>query len=310
MQEDVNATGYREEPAPRSTGLVCSWTAALPGDAGPYLQRVVPDGCVDLIWHGPDGEIRVAGPDTGPMPAIMRPGDSMVAVRFGPGAAPPVLGVPADAVRDGRPPLRDLWGGSADRLADAMAAAGTDEERRAVLLAAVTERAGAARPADPLVPAVVAGLARGSVRQVSDRLGLGERQLRRRSLAAFGYGPKTLQRVLRFQRALRLAARRATARRRRVRGGLRRPGAFRARGARPGGRARPATCCEASAPRACSVVYPRHSGLVMGVQIRKLTSHPPSSSCAPIRASRWIAMTSSANSLLPKPSGDGARSRG
>lgn len=67
------------------------------------------------------------------------------------------------------------------------------------------ERAGAARPADPLVPAVVAGLARGSVRQVSDRLGLGERQLRRRSLAAFGYGPKTLQRVLRFQRALRLA---------------------------------------------------------------------------------------------------------
>ena len=29
--------------------------------------------------------------------------------------------------------------------------------------------------------------------------------MRRRSLAAFGYGPKTLQRVLRFQRALGLA---------------------------------------------------------------------------------------------------------
>jgi AraC-like DNA-binding protein len=35
---------------------------------------------------------------------------------------------------------------------------------------------------------------------VIDRLGLSERQLRRRCQIAAGYGPKTLQRVLRFQR--------------------------------------------------------------------------------------------------------------
>lgn len=34
--------------------------------------------------------------------------------------------------------------------------------------------------------------------------GLGPRQLHRRSLAAFGYGPKTLARILRLQRALAL----------------------------------------------------------------------------------------------------------
>jgi AraC-like DNA-binding protein len=39
------------------------------------------------------------------------------------------------------------------------------------------------------------------------RSGLGERQLRRRCEAAFGYGPKTLARVLRLQRALELARR-------------------------------------------------------------------------------------------------------
>ncbi|NKZ05115.1 helix-turn-helix domain-containing protein [Actinomadura latina] len=128
----------------------------------------------------------------------MRPGDVLVAVRFRPGTAPPVLGVPADAVRDGRVPLRELWGAEADRLAEDVAAAG---DRRAALVAAVRRRIG---PPDPLVPAVVAGLARGSVRDVADDLGIGERQLRRRSAAAFGYGPKTLQRVLRFQRALAL----------------------------------------------------------------------------------------------------------
>ncbi|MFI0371665.1 helix-turn-helix domain-containing protein [Actinomadura sp. 1N219] len=190
----MNPTGYREYPAP---GLACSWTSALPRDAEPFLQRVVPDGCVDLMWSA--SGITVAGPDTGPMPALMRPGDAVAAVRFAPGTAPPVLGVPADAIRDGRLPLRDLWGAEADRLAESVASA---RDPHAALVAAVRERL---RPADPLVPAVVSGLAAGSVRDVADGLGISERQLRRRSLAAFGYGPKTLQRVLRFQRALRLA---------------------------------------------------------------------------------------------------------
>ncbi|WP_433468672.1 helix-turn-helix domain-containing protein [Spirillospora sp. CA-128828] len=190
----MNPTGYREY---RTPGLACSWTAALPPGAEPFVQRVVPDGCVDVMWSA--GGILVAGPDTGPMPSLVRPGDEVVAVRFGPGAAPPVLGVPADAIRDARLPLRELWGADADRLAEGVAAAG---DRRGALVAAVRERV---RPVDPLVAAVVAGLGRSTVRDVADGLGLGERQLRRRSLAAFGYGPKTLQRVLRFQRALGLA---------------------------------------------------------------------------------------------------------
>jgi AraC-like DNA-binding protein len=59
----------------------------------------------------------------------------------------------------------------------------------------------------PRVASLAAGaLARGeSVGATAARLGLSDRQLRRRCLVAFGYGPKTLQRVLRFQRALRLA---------------------------------------------------------------------------------------------------------
>ncbi|MDF3148621.1 helix-turn-helix domain-containing protein, partial [Streptomyces sp. T21Q-yed] len=39
----------------------------------------------------------------------------------------------------------------------------------------------------------------------ADELGLGSRQLHRRCLTAFGYGPKTLARILRLQRALALA---------------------------------------------------------------------------------------------------------
>src|SRR5690606_41603463 len=71
--------------------------------------------------------------------------------------------------------------------------------------ALVAAGGGGMRAAVRAVRALVAGLSGRSVREAADRVGLSERQLRRRSLAAFGYGPKTLQRVLRFQRALRLA---------------------------------------------------------------------------------------------------------
>ncbi len=43
------------------------------------------------------------------------------------------------------------------------------------------------------------------VAATADELGLSARQLHRRALTAFGYGPKTLARVLRLQRALALA---------------------------------------------------------------------------------------------------------
>jgi AraC-like DNA-binding protein len=44
-----------------------------------------------------------------------------------------------------------------------------------------------------------------TVRSAAGRSGLSERQLHRRCLPLFGYGPKTLARVLRFDRALALA---------------------------------------------------------------------------------------------------------
>lgn len=44
----------------------------------------------------------------------------------------------------------------------------------------------------------------GTVAGAADAVGVGARQLHRRSLDAFGYGPKTLARVLRLQRALTL----------------------------------------------------------------------------------------------------------
>ncbi|MEU6719965.1 DUF6597 domain-containing transcriptional factor [Nonomuraea sp. NPDC046802] len=59
---------------------------------------------------------------------------------------------------------------------------------------------------DRVAPAIATALRTGrTVAEAAWDLGFSERQLHRRSLASFGYSPKTLQRIVRFQRALRMA---------------------------------------------------------------------------------------------------------
>lgn len=190
---------YEERrPAPALAGrIACEWSSVSEtGDT----RLVVPDGCVDLIW-GPEGPF-VAGPDTGPVPTAMRPGDTFTGVRFRPGAVGEVFGVPLAWLRDQRVPV-----GSLDVMRElSEAEPGEPGARAAVLRAAVVRRLRETSPVDPAAMALVAALRQGrTVREAAGDLGYSERQLHRKSVAGFGYPPKTLQRIVRFQRALRLA---------------------------------------------------------------------------------------------------------
>jgi AraC-like DNA-binding protein len=151
-----------------------------------------------------------------------------------------MLGVHADAILDQRVDLTEVWGRPrADELLDRVARAAdtggvanaTDAGGVAnatdtsgfwkptetcgvakLLEAAVRRRLAAAAP-DLLVDALVARLsarresAPRVLRTLAAELGATERSLHRRCTAAVGYGPKTLDRVLRFRRARRLAGR-------------------------------------------------------------------------------------------------------
>lgn len=195
-----HVTEYAERPSAHEV-FACTWSRTLPKGAPP--THVVPDACADVLWHREAGRLFVAGPDTYAHRTSLPPG-VLLGVRFRPGRAPAGLGAPASSVRDERVDLDQLW--PADRvrrLADELAAAPSVLAAEQVLARSVVS---VAADWDPAVPGLLALVARGErVAAVADALGWTERQLHRRSLAAFGYGPKTLQRVLRFDRALRLA---------------------------------------------------------------------------------------------------------
>ncbi|MGH9113407.1 MAG: DUF6597 domain-containing transcriptional factor, partial [Acidimicrobiales bacterium] len=116
---------YRElpPPPPLAPYIACLWMHAV-DDAGPdYHQPVLPDGCMDLI--STDGEVIVAGPATRPVTVRVAAGSVTVAVRFRPGAAPPVLGVSAAELRDQDTAIDDVWG-RAGSIVAARAAEATD----------------------------------------------------------------------------------------------------------------------------------------------------------------------------------------
>jgi AraC-like DNA-binding protein len=100
-------------------------------------------------------------------------------------------------VRDQRVPLAELHPALARR---AVAHLELGASPVPVLLGLASALPG--RPAEPGVRAVAAHLAAGaSAGDTADRLGWTERSLHRRCLAAFGYGPAVLRRVLRFRMA-------------------------------------------------------------------------------------------------------------
>ncbi|MEV4342867.1 helix-turn-helix domain-containing protein [Actinoplanes sp. NPDC049596] len=172
---------------------VIAWRSVTPPGAAPL--RILPDGCLDLIWQ--DGTVFVAGPDTTAQLGRPSPGSRHAALRFGAGTGPGVLGVPASELVDRQVRLDALWPAAAVR---AIAEAG---DPLAALTAAAFDRW---RTPDRTMVALAAAARAGlPVSAVADRCSLSPRQLQRRSNDAFGYGPKTLHRIFRMQRAVALA---------------------------------------------------------------------------------------------------------
>jgi AraC-like DNA-binding protein len=180
--------------------VACTWEQVTPHG---QQQRVLPDGCIDLIWSGE--RLTIAGPDTRARVVALAPGSRVVGARLQPGAAGAVLGLPATELRDVSPDAAEVLGRDlATALLDQLAA-GADPH---VLLLGVLQSRGVREP-DPLVGAAVTSLARPRARvgPVAAELGVSVRQLQRRVNDAVGYGPKMLARVLRLRRLQVLAPR-------------------------------------------------------------------------------------------------------
>jgi AraC-like DNA-binding protein len=155
-------------PALLSPWVAVCWRIETDVD---FELRIPPDGCMDVIGTDVIGSFSSFGI------AQLSAGSVSRGIRFHPGGFPALFGVPASDLVDLRVPIGDV----------------------APRFRSLEELTPAADAPDPLVRAVWNGT---DLRTVARDCGYGERQLRRRLVAATGHSPKRLMRIARMQRLL------------------------------------------------------------------------------------------------------------
>jgi AraC-like DNA-binding protein len=203
---DRAQTYVERVPVPALAGRVRTvWVQRTGPD--PYLQRNLPTGGVEL--HCPIGGLpRLVGPLTGPSAQVLPPRTTVVGVRFWPGAASPMLGLPVEDLVDLTVRLDDLWGDAATRLAELLAGAPGPDAALELLQRCLVYRQARTHRRDPLLTEAVRRLMPWQpveIGTLTTQLAISASQLRRRFRTAVGVGPKVLQRTLRFQGYLALA---------------------------------------------------------------------------------------------------------
>jgi AraC-like DNA-binding protein len=194
---------YRERmPAPALAAyLACVWVQEVEES---YAHRTVPNAAAELSCRV-GGVPLVTGPRTGHALELLAPGTTVVGVRFRPGAAPALLGMPASELVDVATPADDVLatGPLAERIASAPSSWEAAGELERFLLARLRD----APAPDPLIAEAVRRLLwrANEVTDLTTALYISERQLRRRSTDAIGLAPKAVHRILRFQGFLALA---------------------------------------------------------------------------------------------------------
>jgi AraC-like DNA-binding protein len=199
----------------------CLWIFEAPAARGTPapIERIVPDGCTELVVHYGDrfaeahagiaGRLQPRSLFAGQLahPLWLRATGSagVIGARFHPFAARRIAGLPLDRLTDLRLDSHDLWPNGAAALEDAIGEACDDRERVAILERFLLDRlAGTRRDDDEVIARCVGAIERESppIDELVRRSGLGRRQLERRFGEAVGLPPRLFARVVRVRRVV------------------------------------------------------------------------------------------------------------
>jgi AraC-like DNA-binding protein len=201
-------------PHPALRGAVLGYFSV--GGTASFTRRIIPDGCVDLLFnltHArgryadiPEPHAAVVGAITRPL-EVERPANApLLGVTFAPAAARSFLNLPIHMLNGRLIDLRDVWGRDCDDVLDALRTSASEEARKRILDAFLVARLARSRAPDRVV-AMALEMIRASggrlpIRELVDRVDVSERALERRFRDAAGLSPKEISRIARVQGVL------------------------------------------------------------------------------------------------------------
>lgn len=180
------------------------WTAANSSEKTVEMT-IMPDLCCDIMLsiNTTGHESFAVGCMTRAAQASIRPGETAMGIRFRPGCARAVLGIPLNEITDTAPPLNDINARTASILHIETLPATADDlrERLDGPICSLFQENG--RDSGVAAAIRIIELHHGimPVEALAERLGLTLRSLERRFLASTGIGPKLFSRITRFRHA-------------------------------------------------------------------------------------------------------------
>ena len=218
---------YQEfRPAePLAKYVKCFWMLENESTNSLSQERLLPDGCTEIVFHlaDPFNQHNADGTTERQPPAMLvgqmrrhlliQPTGRIhvLGVRFWPGGAYPFLSLPQDEIADRVVALEAVWGGITGQLQSRIAEAGTATDRVRQVETILVARLNQFRRHDEAALQAIALILRAggclSIDALAQEMGINSRKLDRTFNTRVGLSPKTLCRIVRFQKVFKLIER-------------------------------------------------------------------------------------------------------
>lgn len=202
--------------------IKCFWSLESAATADLEKQRIVPDGCMEMIFHcgdlykqyAADGSFIIQprcfifGQISSPLDIAPTGRSDIFAARFQPEGFIAFSDVPVKEMENRAVPLEKIFGEESLLLEKEILTAANNEERIMIAESFLLKRLNLPEVADRIAKSSVTLLLQSggkiSVEKLSEELNVNRRQLERRFSAAIGLSPKQLAKIIRLQAALKM----------------------------------------------------------------------------------------------------------
>ncbi len=200
----------------------CFWSLEAPATDTAEKQRIVPDGCMELIFHygdlyyqyREDGGVFlqprafVFGQITSALEIAASGKSGILAARFHPEGFDPLATIPLREMENTAVSLEILFGENGLQLETQVLNAANNTERIKIIESFLLERLQSSEAIDRVSKSCVETLlqlkGQVSVDALSDQMNINRRQLERKFSSAIGLSPKQLSRIIRLQATLKM----------------------------------------------------------------------------------------------------------
>ncbi len=205
-----------------ATLINCYWTLESPKEKVPKKQTIVPDGCMEMIFHYGDlykqytengksiiqPKCFVIGQLTRPLEIEPTGKTGIFSVRFHPNGFLPFSTIPIKEMENTAVSLKEIFGKNGQKIAERILNANSVSERIQLIETFLLNHLTRSKAIDQIVSATVEIImtANGqlSVDEISKQMNINRRQMERKFSSTIGLSPKQLSKTIRLQATLKM----------------------------------------------------------------------------------------------------------